>query len=222
MADVWESWWPLVVEQLEAAWRRKGASIAEHLAPGATSEHLRELEAQSGLTIPPELVAWWSWHDGVTPTRDNLISAEHDMGVWRILSAAEAFAEHRGRWQTYGLGPPQVSPEDAIRMAAEHDPENWQGEWLYTWLPVFKLDANVFFVDCTAVTPRGTVPVRYHDHTPEDVFTPSTGSMTAFLATMAFMIDTDIMQWQPGHYWSSVLPDYRNPLYRFLRIERFF
>lgn len=189
---LWSGWFTRFTTQLESGWQRNGAPIAEHLAPGASAEHLAQLENRSLLELPPELTAWWSWHDGVT-NQDFDDSGNQIGPLWHFLSSDQAFAEHQQRWNLFGS--PYLPPDLAVEAAAEVDPDDDDAGWVYTWLPIFRYQAHILFVDCQSVSLRGTVPVRQWAHTPEDIFTPATGSLTGLIGSFAYMIDSGIFTW---------------------------
>ncbi len=49
---------------LERVLREKGVPVVEHLAPGLPPERVRGTLTGLGLDPHPDLVTWWSWHDG--------------------------------------------------------------------------------------------------------------------------------------------------------------
>ena len=150
-----------LLDRLEAAWREQGAPIADHLAPGATEEELSQWEAESGARLPPELRIWWGWHNGAVGQPPGGIPYTRTIGrgSWEFLSLEDASGHGKRRlsasWRPYGGVPAE-----------------WQGEWGHDWLPVVTMDAYCLFVDRSAVTPEGSVPVRMWAQMPDDVFTP--------------------------------------------------
>jgi cell wall assembly regulator SMI1 len=209
----WEQPLARFAAQLEAAWRRAGAPIADALAAGATPETLQALEEQAGLKVPPELVAWWSWHDGVVRTGEGPTYEPQAMisPRWSMLSATEAFAEHASR-RSHAESP--YLPRDLWPEASlGSDPHDWEGQWLHSWLPVFTLGAYVLYVDCDSVTPAGMVPVRYYDHTPQDVFTPVAVSFTALIGMLAYLHEVGVYSVGENGRWHgdrNKIPEFLN------------
>jgi hypothetical protein len=93
------------------------------------------------------------------------------------------------------FGSPYLPANLALEAAAQVDPDDDDAGWLYTWLPIFRSNADVLFVDCNSVSPAGTVSVRRWAHTPEDIFTPATGSLTGLIGSFAYLIDSGIFTW---------------------------
>jgi cell wall assembly regulator SMI1 len=178
--------------RLEAAWSEQGAAITDLLAPGASADEMAAWEDRSGLTLPPELRIWWGWHDGCdwrnplpgTLRYDGIIGPAAD-----FLSMDEALRARDARLAMNWREPP----------ASDAD---WEGDWRPDWLPVIGREAHVLFVDCSTVTPSGSVPLRRWDHTPEDVFTPAAASFSHAVASWVDMIEQGFFRWSTDdHGW---------------------
>jgi hypothetical protein len=169
-----EHFLPTVLDRLEAVWRSQGALIADHLMPGATSDHLDGLEARMGQPIPPELRAWWQWHDGVERLGPGTGIGPIGPGFWDFKSSIEAV-------------------EDRANQLATNP------EWERGWLPVVRQDAYALFVDCHSVTPVGTVPVRSWDHTPMDPYTPAAGCFTLAVLIWTELLEQGVYHWNVEH-----------------------
>lgn len=147
---------------------------------------MRRLEEEAGLVFPPELRAWWGWHNGVVRLQPGTrlgIESRIGAGAWEFLSAEEAL-ESRAR---------QLSIN--VRQDYPASDEEWQFQWRDSWLPVVTFDADSLFVDCAGVMPPGTVTVRGWDHTPDDVFTPRACSFSSAVAIWVDLLESRYFWW---------------------------
>lgn len=184
---------PQLLTRLEDVWRANGAPIADHLAPGATPEHLNAIEARIGYPIPYELRVWWEWHDGVQrlqPGTRGGRETEIGPGAWEFLSVEEAVEEWESRTAASAVG--------------NFLPGFWNGQWYRHWLPVVRFHAYTLFVDCLSETRENTVPVRKFEHTPEDPFTPVAGAFTVAVLIWVEQLEQGVYQWSDEHQqWES-------------------
>lgn len=60
---------------LESVWTSANPSLADRLAPGVTSDHVRAVAAQYGITATDDLVDWYGWHNGGRGSPDLPIGA---------------------------------------------------------------------------------------------------------------------------------------------------
>lgn len=171
------------LRRLDRAWRDQSAPIGDNVAPGATARQLEVVEARLGYALPPELRAWWSWHDGVLSgqARNGGSQSRIGPGSWHFLSSAEAVSERDDRREQ--------------SSAASDADDSWDGGWRREWLPFLTFDAYALFVDCRQVTPAGTAPVRRYSHTPEDVFTPDTGSLYQAVQMWTYLLEERYWYW---------------------------
>ena len=53
------------LDRLEAAWRRAGAEIVDHLRPGLSRDEMLSAAAERPeLHLSEDALRWWGWHDG--------------------------------------------------------------------------------------------------------------------------------------------------------------
>jgi cell wall assembly regulator SMI1 len=120
--------------ELEAAWRRAGFDATTRFLPGLSADHVGGALAASGLAAPREIVAWFSWHNGVSgprvasnmvllaPSRFEALTLEeslHERGA-RLTGAAD-LAEHiRSTYRPEG-------DDEATRPSFYWEPQ---------WLPI--------------------------------------------------------------------------------------
>lgn len=181
---------PKRLTELESEWRRNNAPIADHLAAPATAEELAVVAQVLGVPLPPELLVWWGWwHNGVNRlqpgTRGGLEAGIGPIGM-DFLSISEALLE---REFMFDVAPP---PEDTSLDGVF---------WMPTWLPFAKTDANVLFVDCSAVTRDGTVAVHAWWHTPENLHVPLSGSFTSAVAVWVAQLQDGAFSCDSHGYW---------------------
>jgi len=153
-------------------------------------------EQENGILLPPELRVWWGWHNGAAsePPGGVPYSRTVGPGSWEFLSLEDATAARSWR---LGMN----------RRVYSGDPDDWQGDWADAWLPVATSDGYCLFVDCSTVTPTGTVPVRNWDHTPDDVFTPCAVSVSQMVDLWVYVLEegysmwsAEIGNWQQRHH----------------------
>jgi cell wall assembly regulator SMI1 len=147
--------------RLEAAWRERGALIADHLAPGLTDDEMRRLVEPLGIGLPLEARRWWGWHDGVTTTAARAHYIGPDFG---ILSLGEA-----------------VQLYETIRLSVDPDEISWKP----TWMPIVSWSRGDLAIDCTAAD-ETPVPVHAVDWEVGVFAAPAMREMVdAWLAVMA-------------------------------------
>lgn len=134
------------------------------------------------MRLPPELRVWWGWHNGAAgqPPGGVPYSRTIGPGWWEFLSLEDSTAARSWRlgmnWRTY-----------------PGHPADWQRDWADPWLPVVTMDDQCLFVDCSAVTPAGHVPVL--DWRSDDVFTPSAVSFSQLIDLWVFVLEADLFRW---------------------------
>jgi cell wall assembly regulator SMI1 len=189
------------LQRLEQAWRDQGAPIVDALAPGATADQLDDVEGTLGFALPPEVRAWWGWHDGaVHPNGDGWTGDQTRIGPGfrDSLSSASALRERQARRDSWNSADPD---------ADDGPDEDWDGLWRASWLPLLRADADLIFVDCKQTTPAGTVPIRNHAHVPEDVFTPASGSLFQAIEIWIWLLEERHVAWdhnQQGWEYENV------------------
>lgn len=169
-----------LLDRLEGFWRDQHHPLAGSVRPGLTAERIEELMAPTGLTLPPELVTWWSWHDGSQPAR----RLYDDFVFGQPFFSLERAVETYQWWMT-----PENQPASLDSVLADY----W---WRPSWFPISMDQAGVPFVDTATVTAGGTVPVRYID-TPmwemwELVIAPT---FTDYIAMVVRLYDVGAMWW---------------------------
>lgn len=104
-----------LLQQYEELARQQGAAAMELLRPGLTSDELDAVEARYGFTLPEDVRAVWSWHNGVgrrpspdSPRRIGAIwdfmdldhSIEHARASLNVRNAGDADRYLSSRWVT--------------------------------------------------------------------------------------------------------------------------
>jgi cell wall assembly regulator SMI1 len=131
------------LRRLEAAWRRQGAPILEHAAPGLTDAEIDDLMGPLDVELPEELRTWWRWHDGLLgdPAMYDF-GASYGLGSvgpggWQLMSLRDAIVRY------------QREPREAQWPA---DPIAGQFFWRDSWFPFARVGSNqdFLFVDTDA------------------------------------------------------------------------
>lgn len=75
--------------RLETLLGSQGAPFIDTLLPGLPENEISGVLTAAGVSVLPELLVWFGWHNGST-------SEEHQTGLlgWRLLSLGEAVALH--------------------------------------------------------------------------------------------------------------------------------
>lgn len=123
-----------LLQQYEELARQQGAAAMELLRPGLTSDELDAVEARYGFTLPEDVRAVWSWHDGsefpAMPTAPSRVGASWDFRdieqsideAQRRLDIQNSAGADRymfSRWVTFSFG----SVSDVIESSNRHMPD---------------------------------------------------------------------------------------------------
>lgn len=92
---------PSLLEELRAAFRKKGCDVDRYLRPGLSREAVHERTSVLGLTVPDEIVELFEWHDGQSD------DAEFEPDSFRFrdnmfISVERAIADHGQIQEIYG------------------------------------------------------------------------------------------------------------------------
>ena len=160
---------PGLLGELEDAWARAGAAVAEHLRPGLTPDAITRIMRPLDLELPAEAQTWWAWHDGVS--REVPFGAARELGpdlpFLPLEEAAALYRHARGQ---------------AIEVAAE-DAAYW---WRPAWFPITARRGEIR-CDCSVPKKRPT-PIYWafsHDHDAEGLTVPRVDSF----GTMGGVVD---------------------------------
>ncbi len=181
-----------VLNELEAAWRRCGAPIADALAPGLNSDEIDALTKSAELTVPPGLKLWWGWHNGIDPGCDD--PAASDTGM------------------AYNL----ISLQQALEIRAMHldvcgEPYNEETAdvyWRTSWLPFAGPGKDLLFVD--TASPAAT-PVREKNWIWEELLTVRAFTLTEVAEAWLHVVARGWVFWVPDAGAWDMRPDL--PLY---------
>lgn len=109
--------------ELEARLRRWGAPVVAAFRVGVPPDRVRTLLANAELGMPDDIVAWWSWHDGVegpvVRTGPGIVQRpENAIGAgWYVMSLDDALRIRRWIRADYAqLGLPDAVPGSWIPL----------------------------------------------------------------------------------------------------------
>jgi cell wall assembly regulator SMI1 len=157
------------------------------LAGGLSDPEIDLLLAPTGLSLPPEVRAWYRRHDGARP--ESRVHAPWLIGHWLPLPLEEALAE-RERRHLMALEDLQGEPDQDL-----------DDVWGAGWLPLFRTGNGVILVvDCQ---PRGlggpSELLRMSRVAPDNDRVPSMEALFAFfvhaLGTRAWSWDHAQRRW---------------------------
>jgi cell wall assembly regulator SMI1 len=124
-----------LLSDLEAAWRRLHPPLLNSLQDGLSHEEMEERMRPTGLVLPPELRAWWSWHNGPSAVGMYITPACELLSLDLAIEIADAHHEN------------------AVAVAANGGSGNPDDLWPPTYLPVFKWADWTIAADCTIQRP---------------------------------------------------------------------
>lgn len=172
------------LEGIEAAWRRQGAPIAAHLAPGLSDQEIDALLQPSGITLPETARELFRWHDGAGlgephPWYGRAVGAGH----WRFQPLHECLDYYVNEWL------PAIA--EACALQGER-PAAWRG-----WFPLFLCDehgqAVAVFCPEKAGTPHAVCAADVIGGTPGTALTHL--SLAALLETWRGWLDDEHIAW---------------------------
>jgi len=168
----------VALEGLQEEWRRLGAPVRDHLAPGRPVEETSALLAGKGLSAPAEVVALWAWADGTEP-RGSYWSFGPGNGAF--LSVEESLVRYDMNREIHQQG---------------DDPDLPDMYWHATWLPIFVLDLDSFriYIDVSRVGPDGACPVRVVTWEWEQFDVDQTGSIAELIELWTEALRSDLYQ----------------------------
>lgn len=176
----------LLLGKWEHEWRRQRAPIAEGLRPGITPNEIFHALSAVKLTPTPELVALWTWHDGVRQLPGQ--GSRTGGNAMELLSLDEALREREFRLDLST----RLSDDD--RRAGD------EGMWPKGWLPFAKFgNGDVLTQDCA----KGDTPVWWVSWEDPDFKTPVLPSLYSLvrlcvdlLRSGAWLWDRASQQWE--------------------------
>jgi len=125
--------------------RAHAPDVAARLAPPHPDPAAAVADAFPDLVLPDELVAWWSWHDGMTPPAG--YAAPEIAPSWHFFSMDGALREWR------------LEREIARRVA---EPPEMPAEhfWPASWMPVLSNRGVALAADLAPAPPRPGVILK--------------------------------------------------------------
>ena len=169
--------------RLEKAWAHLEAPIVPILQRGLSDEQIDDLCAPLGLTVPPELRAWWQWHDGaVVPEGGRWIQRTIGPGGYEFLPLADAL--------------------DLYERLRSIFPDGAEHVWTRTWMPFMARDSETLYVDCAGVTAWGNSPVRQVNKEWEEPEVDRAQSLLHAVETWIWLLESGSYRWT-GEHWES-------------------
>ncbi|MGI4870255.1 MAG: SMI1/KNR4 family protein [Janthinobacterium lividum] len=148
---------PHLLARLTALLQQRRPAYYATLLPPATVAELAAFEAEFNLTLPPELRAWWGWHNG----QQGFESLYGSHGLQSVSSAAETMRVN-------------------FDLLDEYVP-NW---WRMAWVPVLENgggDHICLDTEGTFTGQPGQLVEHWHDWESRTVLYPN---LTAWLAAV--------------------------------------
>jgi cell wall assembly regulator SMI1 len=167
------------LNRLKTAWRSQGAPIADNLAPGLSAAEIDAYEAEHGLVLPAELRQWWGWHDGAVTGKASGGPSAVGAGPWTLMSLAEALDERSF----------QLDMNDR-----PFDPDDWDGEWSPSFLPVVTVGNAWLFADLSA-SDGDRAPIHLWGHAPDNIFTVAAPNWADVVTTWTRSIEAGVFTW---------------------------
>ena len=152
---------PQLLSRLDALLQQHRPEYYAELNPPATAAEIAAFEAEVGLTLPAELRAWFSWHNGQSDECFTGLVANYEFPS--LSSVAESMRINREL------------------LAAGDFVANW---WRPDWLPFLANgsgDHVCFDLEGTFTGQPGQLLEHWHDWEPRDVIFPN---LTAWLAAV--------------------------------------
>jgi hypothetical protein len=182
-----------VLRQLESAWRRQGAPIADTLMPGLGANEVDERASEEGVIIPAGLKSWWGWHNGTDPGA--VQSDSRSTGTaYDFLSIEESLERRRHLLAKFGT-------------SDEPDLPDWY--WRPSWLPFAGAGPFALFVDTSE---RLTyTPVRALDPMWDEIHDVRAMTLTEVAEAWLHILDRGWAEWDrilQGWSWKPSMPLY--------------
>jgi hypothetical protein len=179
------------LSRLEAEWVRLGAPIAGLLRPGLSDDEIDGQTASLGLTVPPELRAWWRWHDGADRGEQHGFERTIGPGGYAFLPLYEALHQYESEMQI------------ANRVRGEAPVV-----WGRSWLPfMVNSGPSRLYVDCDRVTPWKASPVRAVTWEWEEPEVDRAASLWQAVELWVWLLDSDYYQWSEqgwAYDWEAI------------------
>ena len=181
-----------VLNELEAAWRRCGAPIADALAPGLSSDEIDALTMSAELTVPPGLKLWWGWHNGIDPSCGDPAASDTGM-AYNLISLQQALEIRAMLLDVCG---------------EPYNEETADVYWRASWLPFAGPGKDLLFVDTSDT--RAT-PVRELNWAWEEFLTVRADTLTEVAEAWLHVVTRGWVFWVPDAGAWDMRPDL--PLY---------
>ena len=197
-----------LLQELEAAWTRRGLDLSTRHNPGLPREITAQTLDAAGLPAPTEILDWYAWHNGAVGapgnTIDNMIclapTGWEAQPLAEALSARATFLDDSRREVDFY----RASGSWELISQATDDPEHWL--WEEGWLPIAYLGPPMSLVVDVTADPD-LCPVRRVEWQYDDFREIQSDSMATMVAGWIEMLDTYEGKWNPlANLWQVTGP----------------